>query len=31
MLPAGDIQFLGVLTDVYQRELMTEVLEGHIE
>ena len=29
-LPEGDIQFLGVLTDVYQRELMTEVLEGHI-
>ena len=29
-LPDGDIKFLGVLTDVYQRELMTEVLEGHI-
>ncbi|MBE6041086.1 MAG: hypothetical protein E7220_01030 [Clostridiales bacterium] len=29
-LPEGDVQFLGVLTDVYQRELMTEVLEGHI-
>ncbi len=29
-LPVGDIQFLGVLTDVYQRELMTEVMEGHI-
>jgi hypothetical protein len=30
MLPDGDVQFLGILTDVYQRELMTEVLEGHI-
>jgi hypothetical protein len=29
-LPEGDIQFLGVLTDVYQRNLMTQVLEGHI-
>ena len=29
-LPECDIQFLGVLTDVYQRELMTEGLEGHI-
>ena len=29
-LPECDVQFLGVLTDVYQRKLMTEVLEGHI-
>ena len=29
-LPDGDIQFFGILTDVYQREIMTEVLEGHI-
>ena len=29
-LPDCDIQFFGILTDVYQRELMTEVLEGHI-
>ncbi|MBR7088237.1 MAG: hypothetical protein IKI38_02680 [Mogibacterium sp.] len=30
LLPEGDIQFHGILTDVYQRELITEVLEGHI-
>lgn len=27
----GAIEFLGVLTDVYQRQLMTEVLEAYIE
>lgn len=25
-----DIEFLGILTDVYQRDIMTEVLEAHI-
>jgi hypothetical protein len=25
-----DIQFGGVLTDIYQREIMTEVVEAHI-
>lgn len=29
-LPECDVQFFGILTDVYQRELMTEVLDGHI-
>ena len=29
-LPDCDIEFFGILTDVYQRELMTEVLEGHV-
>ena len=30
-LEPGAIEFLGVLTDVYQRQLMTEVLEAYIE
>ena len=30
-LEPGAIEFLGVLTDVYQRLLMTEVLEAYIE
>ena len=29
-LPDCDIQFLGKLTDAYQRELLTEVIEAHI-
>ena len=29
-LPDGDIEFLGVMTDVYQRKLMTETLYGQI-
>ena len=30
-LEPSAIEFLGVLTDVYQRQLMTEVLEAYIE
>lgn len=29
-LEDGDIEFLGVLTDVYQRDYMTETIEAHI-
>ncbi|MBQ9272191.1 MAG: hypothetical protein IJ227_00520, partial [Mogibacterium sp.] len=29
-LEDGDIQFHGVLTDVYQRQIMTEVVDAHI-
>ena len=30
-LPSCEIEFLGVLTDVYQRELLTEVISATIE
>ena len=29
-LPDGNIKFLGILTDVFQRQIMTEVIDAHI-